>query len=117
MKIVLVEDEEAEATVFKKLLQRYRKETETEIDLKHFLSGESFLDNYKGGCDVVFMDIKMTGMSGLECAERLRKADESIKLIFMTNMAKFALEGYKYNAMDYFVKPVSYYRLNLHDRD
>lgn len=111
MKIVLVEDEKEEASAFKKQLYRYQTETGNEIDIKHYTSGESFLENYKGGFDVVFMDIKMPGMSGLECAERLRKADDSISLIFMTNLPKFALECYKYDATDYFIKPVSYYLL------
>lgn len=111
MKIVIVEDEKEEASAFKKQLYRYQTETGSEIEVKHYTSGESFLENYKGGFDVVFMDIKMPGMSGLECAERLRKADDSISLIFMTNLPKFALEGYKYDATDYFIKPVSYYLL------
>ncbi len=111
MKIVLVEDENNEAMAFKKLLRRYQKETGNDVCLECFASGESFLENYKGEYDIVFMDIKMPGMSGLECAERLRKADNGVKLIFMTNLQKFALEGYKYDATDYFIKPVHYFLL------
>ena len=77
MKIVLVEDEKEEASAFKKLLYRYQTETGNEVDIKHYTSGESFLENYKGGFDVVFMDIDMPKLNGLLTAKSLRSFDEN----------------------------------------
>ena len=55
------------------------------------------------------MDIKMPLMDGMEAAEKLRKVDKDVILIFVTNMAQLAIRGYKVNAMDFMVKPVTYF--------
>ena len=55
------------------------------------------------------MDIEMPRMDGIEAAQRLRKMDRDVVLIFVTNMAKYAIKGYEVNAMSYILKPVNYF--------
>lgn len=62
----------------------------------------------QGRYDVVFMDIELPGMSGMECAAKLREFDTMVILIFVTRLAQYAEQGYNVSALDYIVKPVTY---------
>jgi len=55
--------------------------------------------------DLIFLDIQMPELSGLEFATLLPK---TCKIIFTTAFSQYALDGYKVNALDYLVKPISY---------
>lgn len=59
------------------------------------------------------MDILMPLPDGMKAAERLRRVDESVCLIFVTNMAQLAIRGYKVGATDFLVKPVSYFDFSM----
>ena len=47
-------------------------------------------------------------MNGMEAAEKIRNVDSEVTIIFITNMAQYAIRGYKVNALDYILKPISY---------
>lgn len=83
------------------------------IDFKvsKFDNGVLFLTNYAPNYDVVFLDIAMPDLDGMSVAEKLRKIDASVMVIFVTNMANFAIKGYKVNAFDFIVKPLVYEHL------
>lgn len=51
----------------------------------------------------------MPGLNGMEAATALRKKDSSVLLVFVTNMAQYAVRGYDVNAAGFILKPVSYY--------
>ena len=53
----------------------------------------------------------MPGIDGMALSRKIRKKNQTTILIFVTNMAQFAIQGYEVEAMDFIVKPVSYYRL------
>jgi DNA-binding LytR/AlgR family response regulator len=55
--------------------------------------------------EIIFLDIQMPGLSGLELSRGLQKGP---KVIFTTAFEQFALEGFKVEALDYLLKPVSY---------
>lgn len=59
----------------------------------------------KGNVELVFLDIHMPGLSGMEVAKLL---PEGVKVIFTTAYADHAVEGFKVEALDYLLKPVSY---------
>ena len=59
------------------------------------------------------MDIEMPLISGLETARKMRKVDEQVPLIFVTVMAELAIKGYEVNAMDFIIKPLTYFNFAL----
>lgn len=76
--------------------------------LTHYPDAERFLKEYTPRFDVVFMDIELPGRNGMEAAKKLRAMDTQVCLVFVTNLASYAVDGYKVNALDYVMKPVRY---------
>ena len=62
--------------------------------------------------DVVFLDIGMPEVNGLEAAEYIQQLDPSIRIIFVTAYADHAVEAFELHALDYVLKPVSSARLS-----
>ena len=108
IRIAIVEDEDMWADVLLDHLHRYEKETGVSFDIRRFRDGYEITDPYPGDLDVILMDIEMGLMDGMEAAQEIRKRDEAVSILFVTNMAQYALEGYKVQAMDYILKPISY---------
>lgn len=108
MKIALVEDEERWVKTFKEYVGNYAEETREEILVECFSDGMEFISDFKGGYDLIFMDIAMPHMNGLQAARLLREKDANVCLIFITTLSQYAIKGYEVNAFDFIVKPVSY---------
>ena len=100
----LVEDNAEERARLAGFLQR----CEGEFAVEEFSSAVDFLTNYVPKYDLVFMDIDMPYLDGMSAAHKLRQLDEQVCLIFVTNLAQFALKGYEVSAFDFIVKPVSF---------
>lgn len=107
IKVAIVEDEASAAKTLKKYLSQYEAEQKEAFSVDCYPDALAFLDGYNG-YDLVFMDIEMPYLNGLEGALRLRKKDREAVLIFVTNMANYAVRGYEADALDFVVKPVSY---------
>ena len=113
LKIAIVENEAEQVELLRGYVARYSDESGQKCRVFVYPNGLEFISGYKPGFDVVFMDIKMPLIDGMEAAERLRRIDKDVILIFVTNMAQLAIRGYKVNAMDFMVKPVSYFDFSL----
>ena len=107
-KIALVDDEYESAELLSQRIEEYAKEYGLLFNITHFKNGLNFIEDYTPQFDIVFMDIDMPQMNGLDAAEKLREKDPSVVLVFVTFLAKYATRGYKYDALDYMVKPISY---------
>ena len=73
-----------------------------------FSSGEGllrWLENHAGELDLVFLDIEMGELDGMETARRLRKADEGLLLVFVTGYTDYVFDGYSVGALGYLMKP------------
>ena len=106
--IAIVEDNPRDAETLISCLKKYGRENSVEIETKHFQNGILFLQQYRGDYDIVFMDIDMPMISGMNTARSLREMDSHVALIFVTALARFALNGYEVDAFDFIVKPVQY---------
>ena len=114
--IAMVEDEQSHADTLSSFLFRFGKEEGIEFTLEHYSSSVEAAETFKGQYDVLFLDIMMAGMTGMELAKEIRAADSRVMIIFVTSLAQFALEGYEVEATDYLLKPLSYpeFALKMH---
>lgn len=109
LEIAIVEDEESYRNILCEYLRKYETETEEEIHISVFTDGDEIVENYAAKFDIILMDIEMQFMNGMEAARKIRESDTSVIIIFITNMAQYAIQGYEVDALDYVLKPISYF--------
>ncbi len=71
-----------------------------------------WLENHPGEIDLLFLDVEMAGINGMEAAEAVRKFDTEIIIVFVTGYSDYVFDGYKVNALDYIIKPANAERLS-----
>ena len=108
IKVAIVEDDKQAAARLSEYLGAFSQNTGVSFDTSVFGDAISFLTGYKAVYDIVFMDIELPHLDGMTAAAKLRQLDKKILLLFVTNMAQFAVKGYEVDALDYLVKPVGY---------
>ena len=113
--VAVVEDDDEFAATLGDYIRRYVGETHRAIDVDRYRDGGAFLDGFRGQYQIVFMDIVMPHMNGLDAARRLRGRDPDVCLMFITSMAQYAIRGYEVDAIDYVLKPLAYelFRLKM----
>lgn len=107
-KIAVVDDELLCCKKLETYFAQYAEKTKEQFQIRCFQRGTTFLDEYERDFDLVFLDIDMPGLNGMQTAKELRLMDEDVGIIFVTNLARYALYGYEVNALDFIVKPVLY---------
>ena len=108
LRVAIVEDNDRDAEYLLSHLKRYGRENEVEIESKRFSNGILFLEQYQGQYELIFMDIDMPAINGINVAKMLRERDNHVLLIFVTALARFAVNGYEVDAFDFIVKPLQY---------
>lgn len=109
--IAICDDEKTFVSHLKELLSQYILETGEEIKTSVFYDGLDLIEKYDPSFDLIFLDIQMKMVDGLHAAEKIREKDESVGILFLTTLAQYGLEGYKYQAVNYIIKPLQYGRL------
>lgn len=109
--IAICDDEPSFITTLRTFLNQYAEERQLNMNILEFRDGTELLNSYNTALDLIFLDIQMDKMDGLEAAGKIRMMDSGVSIIFLTSMIQYALEGYKYNATNYIIKPIKYVRL------
>ena len=109
IRIAMVEDEAAVREQLQGYIQRYTRQYGTEFAVTEFSDGVEILDAYRPVYDIVLLDVEMKHLDGMETARRIRELDRDVVLLFITNMAQYAIKGYAVGALDYLLKPVPYF--------
>ncbi len=78
------------------------------FSLETFSDGDSLIAVHAGKpFDIIFLDVVMPLLNGIETAREIRQTDRSVKIVFLTSSAEFAVESYTVKADNYLLKPVS----------
>ena len=105
-RIAIVEDEAAVWEQLAGYVQRYTRQYGTQFEVTMFIDGVEILEDYRPVYDIIFLDVEMQHLDSMETARRIRELDSDVLLIFITNMAQYAIKGYAVGALDYVLKPV-----------
>lgn len=111
-RILVVEDDDHAAQRLEALLECYAKEHELRFSIQREKSAFDLLEVAQEA-DLVFLDIELPGTDGMKAAEELRSSGLDVPIIFVTNLAQYAVAGYAVSALDFIVKPVDYAALTL----
>ena len=106
MRVAIIEDDEATRCQLVNYLQRYTRQYETEFQIQQFSDGIQLAENYRPVYDILLMDIRMQGMSGLDAAECILKEDQAAKILFLTTFSddEYIVKALNMGAKGYLLK-------------
>ena len=107
-RIAIVEDDQGYRDTLFTYIKQYEQERDTAFEATPFEKADDFLAVYNGDYDIILMDIEMPGTNGMDAAEQIRKKDAQVVIMFITNMAHYAIKGYEVGALDFVLKPIQY---------
>lgn len=110
--VLVVEDEDAVARQVSELTARYAAEHGLEFDIGVLPAAFEALSLEKS-YDICLLDIDLPGINGMEAAGILRLNDRVRSIVFITNLAQYAVRGYEVGAAGFVVKPATYSSLAL----
>lgn len=107
-RVGIVEDNDEASETLAGYLKEYESQRGCKFNVARFKDALDFLQTFRNNYDLIFMDIELPDINGMEVVRRIRAEDRQVIVIFVTNMAQYAIKGYEVNAMDFIVKPVNY---------
>ena len=107
-RIAVVEDDAEYIERITRYIEQFALENNLDIQTTAFRDGMEIVMNYRHGWDIIFLDIEMPDLDGFSAAKEIRARDSTVLMIFITNMARYAIHGYEVEALDFILKPVSY---------
>ena len=108
IKIAICEDEKVFSNQLINFIQEWAKSKDIFVELFSYINAEEFWEHWRNSedYDIIFLDIKMDKINGMELAKLIRKTNEDIAIVFTTNMKEYVIQGYTVSAMHYLLKPV-----------
>lgn len=113
MHVAIVDDEQKELDTLQAYLAQYSAENGIKINVDQFHSGDELLKEYRLIYDIIIFDIDMPGTNGIDTARQIREKDDNVGILFITNIAQYAINGYEVEAVDYIIKPIGYFDFAL----
>lgn len=109
IRVAIVDDDPLWLDQLQGYLRRYADSCGREVSVEVFPDGEDLLHHYQPNFDLIFLDVEMEFLDGMTTARLLRETDPNVAILFITNMAQYAIRGYAVDALDYVLKPVNYF--------
>ena len=116
-KIIICDDEQDMRDAVRANLARFSEETGEQFSIAEYDSGEALLFNLTEETDIIFLDIRMGGITGMDAAKKLREKNSKVCIVFITTMTQYAIEGYSVHAFGFLKKPVTYAQMRLQMTD
>lgn len=114
MKIAICDDEMHFMDALCPLLEQWAKECGIKLTLYRFTNGDDLIAAHQSECmDLIFLDIIMPLLSGLDVARELRNTNQNVPIVFLTSSREFAVDSYEVKALNYLIKPVDQAKLFL----
>ena len=95
LKIAVVEDQTEVRESLCQFIRQYAGEQGLQAEVEPFADGAVIAEGYQPGYDIIFLDVEMPRLGGFGAAERIRAVDPDVVLVFVTNMAQYAIKGYE----------------------
>lgn len=108
IKVCIVEDDIAQANLLKEYINKYSSASKQQFSISYLPDGIDLVDDYSGQFDIILLDIQMKHMDGMAAAEKIRKVDSDVIIIFITSTVQYAVQGYAVDALGYVLKPVPF---------
>ncbi len=94
IRIAIVDDDPHDRKVLREHLITYETNSKEKFEISEFDDGEKLVKDYQPAFDIILLDIEMEKMDGMTAAEHVREIDNSVVIIFLTNMPQYAIRGY-----------------------
>lgn len=104
VRVAICEDDKYFQNKENELLKSYFEKNKIDHDIQIFESGNELLRNYRNEYNIIFLDISLEGMDGIEIARQLREKQASAYIVFLTAYVEYCLEAYKVDAHRYLLK-------------
>lgn len=112
LRIAICDDEEQCLNDTKRMLESWSAGASYPLEIHCFDNGDTLIEKSNAAkYDIIFLDIVMPLLNGIDTAKELRDRDKTVQIVFLTSSPEFALESYSVKAADYCIKPVKYERL------
>ena len=109
VRIIIAEDDPQCHAQLEQFLNDYSRETGQTFRITHYDNGEDLVEHYRPEFDLLLLDVDMPFVDGMTAAGHIRRIDPEVVIVFVTSLAQYAIQGYSVNALDYILKPVSYF--------
>ena len=108
IKIVVIDDSREDFNALNLCLTKYQEAKKLTFNISYFSTPLEFLDSNFSDVNLLFLDIDMPKLNGIELAKKIREKNKQVGIVFITNFFEYALEGYEVEAIDYILKPLNY---------
>lgn len=108
MRIAVIDDEPNLIMLSSHIISEYGKQNNLNLIIDEYESGEDFLKTFgEKKYSIIFVDVYMPGLSGVDTVMELRKIDINVPVIFLTSSESHMKDAFNCHAFDYLVKPAT----------